>query len=690
MPSIKEPQAEAMVTESTSKKRSRDEKTPKSDKKKKSRHDSDEERDESSSKKRKANDSSAVEVVPEAEKEVASEEAKEDEVPENLRFSSYRISQSTIDALTSTGINALFPIQSSTFDKIYDGADLLGRARTGSGKTLAFALPMVERLKAAGIDTRRGREPKILVMAPTRELAKQVATEFERIGKQLSVLCVYGGVPYDPQYYAMKNGVDVVVGTPGRIVDHIDRGNLKLHDINFICLDEADQMLDIGFADAMEKILECVKEQKANKPDSPSHQTLLFSATVPEWVNRVVKKYLRPDHATVDLVGDTKLKTSEFISHYAIPSSWQARKDIIGDVVAVYGAGGRVIIFVNTKAEANELALHDQLKQEAQVLHGDIAQNQREITLKGFRDGKLKCIICTDVAARGLDIPEVDLVINYEPTQDIESYIHRSGRTGRAGRKGVCVTFFKPQEEGWLKTLQRRTGMSLQVVGAPQPEDIIKATAFEAAQNIKDVSPKALPFFNGAAEELISELGAEKAVAAALAFIAGYSQGVQSRSLLSGMTGFTTLICRLTYTIRTPGYIRAMLSRHFPDLAHDDVKGMRMTRDMSGVIFDVNSDRLEIKEEQIFLGGRAWEDTNSITIEVAKEIPELQQSENDSRGGRGFGGGRGGFGGNRGFGGRDGGRDGGRSGGRGGFSRGGGFGGGFGGGRGGRGGFNRR
>ncbi len=197
-------------------------------------------------------------------------------------------------------------------------------------------------------------------------------------------------------------------------MDHLDRGRLRLESIEFAILDEADQMLDIGFADAMEKILKAVQEQR----QSATHQTLLFSATLPQWVNQVTKKYLRSDAITVDLVGSQKLKTNENIKHLAIQCFWQQRAATISDVVRMYGGGrgGRAIIFTETKNEANELALGGQdgmSKMECQVLHGDIAQKQRETTLKGFRDGKFNVLVATDVAARGIDIPDVDLVIQW-------------------------------------------------------------------------------------------------------------------------------------------------------------------------------------------------------------------------------------------------------------------------------------
>ncbi|KAH7055274.1 P-loop containing nucleoside triphosphate hydrolase protein [Linnemannia elongata] len=613
-------------------------------------------------------------------------QSAEDAVPENLRLSSYKISPATIAALANRGIHALFPIQAETFDHIFNGHDVLGRARTGTGKTLAFALPMVEILlkEKAGAMAERGRAPRVLVLAPTRDLAIQVSNEFTSIAPNLKSICVYGGTPMHEQTTYLRNGVDVVIGTPGRCLDHINRGNLRLDSVRFVCLDEADQMLDIGFADDMEQVLQHVQTQKeARGASAPKHQTLLFSATAPEWIKRTVQKYLDPKYINVDLVGNSRVKTNENIRHYAIPSTWQSRKDVIGDVVAVYGGNrGLTVIFANTKAEADELGLTDKLRGDAKVLHGDIPQAQRELTLQGFREAKVKCIICTDVLARGIDIPMVDLVINCQPPKDVETYVHRSGRTGRAGRKGVCVTFFKAQEEYMIQNIQRRAGMEMVKVGPPQPQDIIAATAQDAADIVAKVVKNVIPMFKPIAESMVADEfkgDTVEALAAALAQISGYGAGVRARSLMSAAEGFTTMIFRLSHEIQHAGYVRNILTRNFPKLAYDDVKGMRMTKDMMGVVFDVVSEKVEVDEEKgtILLGGNKWTDLDNIRLEVAKTLPELEQRMDSGYGGGGRGGrggGRGGFGGGRGGGG---------GGGRGGFRGGRGGGGGFRGGRGG-------
>lgn len=557
------------------------------------------------------------------------------DIPDHLLLSNFRISQSTIDNLEKKGIKSLFDIQAATFDTIFDGKDVLARARTGTGKTLAFAIPVVERLALdKDYKERRGRAPRVLVLCPTRDLAKQVCGDFEQVsGNRLKTLPVYGGVPYNEQTSVFREGVDVVVGTPGRILDHIKFGNMKLHDLKFIVLDEADEMLDArGFEEDMFNLLSNIQEQKETR----DYQTLLFSATVPESVMQTIQRFLKEDYERIDLIGNAKNRTNTNIRHIAMPSSYHARADIIGDVVNVYGRSGLTVIFCATKADANELGAHDKIKQDAAVLHGDIAQASREATMKAFREGKYKCIVCTDVLARGLDIPQVDLVINCQPPKDPETYVHRSGRTGRAGRSGVCVTFYKPAEEGLLSYISKRTGVQFEQLSAPRPEDIIEATTEDAFKSIDLVKPDVLPYFEEPAKQLIEKHGAVNAVAAALAFMTGYHQGVPSRSLLTSQEGQTTLLAQISYAIQHPGYIRNIITREYPELGYDDVKGWRMTQDSMGVVFDIKSSRCEVKEDgEVLLVGRRWTARN-ITLSAPKSLPPLQDREVRGGGGGGY------------------------------------------------------
>ncbi|KAJ3143501.1 Nucleolar RNA helicase 2 [Geranomyces variabilis] len=607
----------------------------------------------------------------------------EDEIPVEFRLSSHDLSKSTITALRARGVTQLFPIQAACLKPIVEGQDLLGRARTGTGKTLAFSIPMIEvlnKLRKAnpGAFTKRGRSPSVLIMAPTRELAMQVHREFQGIADTLASVCVYGGAPYDPQTYAMREGVDVIVGTPGRIIDHIDRGNLKLANLRFLVMDEADQMLDIGFAEAMEQVLQAVTHQKAaDAANAPKHQTLLFSATLPDWISKAVSKYMRPDKVTVDMVGKQKHKTSELVRHLALQCRWQNRADVVGDIIAVYGKGGkaRTIIFVETKKECDELVLNSKIQNfGAQVIHGDVQQAQRESTMQGFRDSKFRVLIATNVAARGIDIPDVAVVINAEPTTDVDSYVHRSGRTGRAGKTGgVCITFYKPDQESLLTNIARRAGVEFEKVGAPQPGEIVAARAADTLEVMQAVHPAALAYFTSTASDILAAFDSDpvKALGAALAVVCNTTQPLPPRSLLSANEGFHTMLFRLETAVRNVGYIRSIVQKSFPELTYDDTYNWRMCKDMMGAVVDIKSDKVEVLEgNYLKIAGSKWLNGRGVTLEIASELPELEENRSYGSGGYG-GGGRGGYE---------------QAGGRGGFSRGGGRGGYGGGGRGGGGG----
>eukprot|EP00126_Sphaerothecum_destruens_P002408 Sdes_comp15846_c0_seq1m4932 len=548
----------------------------------------------------------------------------------------FRLDPRTIELLQAKGVTRLFPIQVATFDYIYDGKDVIGRARTGTGKTLSFALPIIAKLRSTATGSRaHGRSPSVLVMAPTRELARQVHEDFSSIGDQFSCTCLYGGAPYDPQERDLRRGVDVVVGTPGRLIDHLHRGNLRVDAIKFMVLDEADQMLDIGFADALDEILDSVK-QAATGP----YQSLLFSATLPSWVQSTADKYLQPDRLLVDLIGNSTVKTGENIKMLAIRCSWQERASTLKDVVKVHSGGhGRTIIFSETKREANELAM-DSFNNECQVLHGDIPQKQRETTLAGFRSGKFNVLIATDVAARGLDIPEVDLVIQCEPPKDSDTFVHRSGRTGRAGKSGVNILFYKPQQEFMVKNIERRTKVNFIRIGPPQPSDIIEAVANDVAKSLSAISPDVLSHFSNTAKKMIEEKGAEQSLAAALAHISGYTQ-IKSRSLLNSAEGFCTLLITTKNEFRTASYVWAILRKNVPENIVNSIRGMRMCKDCKGAAFDCAIG--EVENLMNSFPNSEWTSLTKPTTLPDLVEAEPQAQENHSRG---FGG-RGGRGNNR-------------------------------------------
>ncbi|KAL4575912.1 hypothetical protein LXL04_011999 [Taraxacum kok-saghyz] len=584
--------------------------------------------------------------------------------------SNFRVSEPLRNALKAKGIEALFPIQARTFDSIYDGLDLIGKAKTGQGKTLAFILPILESLingpEKASRKTGYGRSPTILVLLPTRELAKQVFTDFKYYGESvgLTSCCLYGGggASISPQTMQLKRGVDIVVGAVGRVKDHIERGNLDLCALKFRILDEADEMLRQGFVEDVEYIL-----GKVN--DATKVQTVLFSATLPSWVNHIASKFLKPTKKIVDLVGVQVMKASENVRHIIMPCSSTARSQVIPDIIRHHSSGGRTIVFTETKDYCSELS---GVLPGARPLHGDIQQSVREATLAGFRSGKFMTLVATNVAARGLDINDVQLIIQCEPPRDVEDYIHRSGRTGRAGNSGVAITLYEPRRSN-ISKLEREAGVKFEKISAPQPADIAKAAGGDAAEAIIQVADSVIPVFQSAAEELLNTSGLTpvELLAKALAKSIGYTE-IKNRSLLTSMENHVTLLLEAGRPVYTPSFVYGVLRRFLPEEKVESVQGLALTADQRGAVFDV-----ALADLDLFLAGQ--ENATGVSLQVVKELPQLQEREQSrSRwGGGGGGGGRGG-----GYGGDRRGSGGFSRGGRGGgFSRGGG-----GGGRGGRGG----
>eukprot|EP00011_Vannellida_sp_DIVA3-517-6-12_P007123 CAMPEP_0114623890 /NCGR_PEP_ID=MMETSP0168-20121206/10485_1 /TAXON_ID=95228 ORGANISM="Vannella sp., Strain DIVA3 517/6/12" /NCGR_SAMPLE_ID=MMETSP0168 /ASSEMBLY_ACC=CAM_ASM_000044 /LENGTH=706 /DNA_ID=CAMNT_0001835149 /DNA_START=33 /DNA_END=2151 /DNA_ORIENTATION=+ len=535
------------------------------------------------------------------------------------------ITTETRAALEKKGYAKLFPVQWKTFNYIMKGNDIIVKARTGSGKTLGFVLPVVEGLRKLDETPKFGRSPRVLVMAPTRELAMQVSEEFKAISTGFSVCTVYGGAPYGPQENAMYRGCDIVVGTPGRIKDHIDRGNLRLDDIRYSVLDEADEMLNFGFAEAMENILGQITSK---------YQTLLFSATVPVWVNKIAEKYLKPNTKTVDFVGNSKIKTASGITHLAICCNWRVRSQTLADLVKVYaGSNGRSLVFTNTKKEANEIALSSSISNDCQVLHGDIIQAQREITLQGFKDRKFTCLVATDVAARGLDIENIELVIQCEPPSDKETYIHRSGRTGRAGKKGICITFYTPYDGHKMDRLQKAIGVKIERIGTPQLAQLADVAVENAETALTDVHPDMLATFAPYVKKLIAnemerqdadgdtDMGVmtetdacQRLLAAALAHISGFSQPQKKRSLLTSMEGYTTVFVKSEKKIFSPRYVMSVLGN---SIAEDDLRRVKEIRLCEGgAVVDVPSELVEVL---LHAGGYG------IQFEECTELPELDE-----------------------------------------------------------------
>ncbi|GLI62640.1 hypothetical protein VaNZ11_005306 [Volvox africanus] len=583
-----------------------------------------------------------------------------------LGLDRFQLSEQVKSMLRSQNIESLFPIQAMTLEPGLAGLDVVGRARTGCGKTLAFVLPIVERMlaeqkKGATAGRVAGRLPVCIVLAPTRELAKQVQEVFANVGKaaNLNTLCVYGGTPYDGQETALSKGVDVVVGTPGRIKDLLQRGTLKLTNIRFRVLDEVDQMLAMGFIEDVETILKVGEQQR------DSIQTLLFSATLPKWVQGLTQRFLRPGHRYMDLVGDDRMQAAVTVRHLMLPCSYPQRAGLLKDLITSYGAGGRTIIFTDSKKEAAELSvvLGDSLG--AQALHGDLAQSMREQTLDGFRKGRFPVLIATDVAARGLDVNGIELVLMVDPPSDWETYIHRSGRTGRAGSSGTCITLVTKKMEYMIAIIESKAGMKFERIGAPQPADMARIAAERTLALLAEVDPAVVEHFREAAHRYLEEQAGDgrdpaEALARALAKITGYKE-MKARSLLTAHDDCTTLLfISEDHTIESPGSVWGHLRKtcRLDESALDQVKRMTVTADSKGAVFDVPSELA-----QTFLD--AAEGKRGISVTLPSSLPELkprpEQTNGNGYGGYGNGYGNGFSAGRSGYGGRGGGRGGGGS-----------------------------
>lgn len=371
-------------------------------------------------------------------------------------FGSLELDRKIVTALTDMGFEEPSPIQSQTIPMVLEGKDVIGQAQTGTGKTAAFGIPVIQRIQSDH------RGVQALVMTPTRELAIQVSEELSKIGrlKRLKTLPVYGGQPIDRQIRALRSGVQVVIGTPGRLLDHIRRQTIRLDHIRFLVLDEADEMLDMGFVEDMEEIMRHLPEER---------QTLLFSATMPASIRSLSKRYMK-DPATVTI-------SRENLTVPLIDQYYYETKDKLDGLCLVLDAevSGKLIVFCRTKKGVDELASALESRgYMADALHGDLSQNQRDRVMKRFREGKSDILVATDVAARGLDIDNITHVVNYDIPQDPESYVHRIGRTGRAGNKGVAMTFITPREYRQLKLIERTAKTKIQRKQLPSPASVLE------------------------------------------------------------------------------------------------------------------------------------------------------------------------------------------------------------------------
>jgi len=386
-------------------------------------------------------------------------------------FDQLALNKPLLQALDDVGYETPSPIQAQTIPLLLKGKDVLGQAQTGTGKTAAFALPILSNLDL------KQKDPQVLVLAPTRELAIQVAEAFQKYAKHLKgfhVLPVYGGQDYRGQIRALERGVHVVVGTPGRVMDHMRRGTLKLDNLAALVLDEADEMLRMGFIDDVEWILE----------QTPSdRQIALFSATMPQQIRRIATKHLNnPEQITIKV----KTTTADTIRQRFWPVSGVHKLDALTRILEAEHFDA-MLIFVRTKTATAELSEKLEARGYASApLNGDIPQNQRERTITNLKKGNLDIIVATDVAARGLDVERISHVVNYDIPYDTEAYVHRIGRTGRAGRHGDAILFVAPRERRLLSAIEKATRQKIDIMDLPSTELINDKRIAKFKQRITD------------------------------------------------------------------------------------------------------------------------------------------------------------------------------------------------------------
>ena len=423
-------------------------------------------------------------------------------------FDALGLPETLLEALGVIGYERPSPIQAACIPLLLEGHDLLGQAQTGTGKTAAFALPLLSR-----IDTRVDA-PQVLVLTPTRELAIQVAEAFQRYANHLPgfhVLPIYGGQSLGIQLRQLARGPQVVVGTPGRIIDHLERESLAVDALRSVVLDEADEMLRMGFIEEVERILDALPEQR---------QVALFSATMPEPIRRVAHRYLR-DPREVKIAATTA--TVPTITQRYWQVSGVHKLDALTRILEVEDDLDAAIVFVRTKNATVELADRLAARGHAAVpLNGDMQQALRERTVEQLRRGSVDIVVATDVAARGIDVARVSHVVNYDIPYDVEAYIHRIGRTGRAGRRGCAILFMAPRERRMLKLIERATRQPIEAMTLPSKAALADRRVARFKQEVLDIlETRELGFFESLAGQMEAEFGTDaQRIAAALAWLA--------------------------------------------------------------------------------------------------------------------------------------------------------------------------
>jgi ATP-dependent RNA helicase DeaD len=448
-----------------------------------------------------------------AETEIDAQADTQTEAPAGPAFSTLGIDSRVLAAIEDLGYETPSPIQAETIPLLLEGRDVVGLAQTGTGKTAAFAVPALSRLAELADVNGPANTPQILVLAPTRELALQVAEAFTTYAKHIkgvTVLPVYGGAPYGPQLSGLRRGAQVVVGTPGRVIDHLQKGSLDLSDLQYMVLDEADEMLRMGFAEEVDQILSATPDQK---------QTALFSATMPRAIQRISGKYLNDP---VEVTVAAKNTTAGNIRQRFLQVTHQWKLEAMTRILETEEHDG-VIAFVRTRNATEELTTKLNARGfRAAAISGDVAQNQREKTVENLRAGRIDILVATDVAARGLDVERISHVINYDIPHDTEGYVHRIGRTGRAGRSGDAVLFMTPREKYLLRSIEKATRQTVEQMPMPSVADVNSSRLDKFSSQItQTLAEGELEVFRDLVDSYVEENdAAPEDVAAALAKMA--------------------------------------------------------------------------------------------------------------------------------------------------------------------------
>lgn len=467
-----------------------------------------------------------------------------------MNFSDLNFSNDMLKGLEAIGFSEPTDVQAKTIPLIREGIDVIGHSKTGTGKTAAFGLPAIEKVDV------QNKNVQVLVLCPTRELAMQVCEEirkFSRFVRGLRTAAVYGGQSIERQISALEKGVQIVIGTPGRVIDHLNRKTLDLQDVKMVILDEADEMLDMGFRDDMESIL---------RKTPRTRQTLLFSATMSPDILRLTKRYQKsPEHIQIA----AKEKTVNEITQLCYPVPKNRKNDVLYLILKEW-EDSLVIIFCNTKKQVDDLT--DSLKEmgvRAEGIHGDMKQAERSYVLTAFKTGKIKILVATDVAARGIDVDGIDVVVNYDIPQDLEFYVHRIGRTGRAGKTGYSYTFAEGRDDmRKIHDIERFTKAKIKKVDMPDEEQLAFATIERTEEEIREIlRVGARKEFSDMVEKFKGEGYSLEEIASAMAQKIVLPQMGKKKSRKSGASKTTTLVFNIGSGMDiNAGHIVAAIARN--------------------------------------------------------------------------------------------------------------------------------